>query len=714
MKKRLVIWIIVICVLISTRPALAALPENIASVADPNADPRFGLGVATRTGVGTNAYGNTDINQNGKNAIALMGLYPSAKTWSVYQLESNTDIIYLLASYNNYPQYGNYTGNEWNPVSSSVQGTPGVGTFIVTHIALGGYNNTGPCGSDGYCIYGLSGQPVAWGQDDVQVGGKYLDAPTNFCSIMPKTWRRYFKRPVPAPSCPDGENGDSAYNPRGLINVNKNDIWSSYPNYTTSPNSTINDIRVPSDYWENSGTGGGFIVYGGFYNPKIFYNRDTKTYVVYNEGAFKNFITNNKGKTYALFNFPDATTSKWDKNPVLSESYVSIFKQFLIEGIRPLDTTAKFMVALGSDAFTDPTLNIDGTCYTRGSEFYPQKLVDKWVSNYGSQFPVDYWSYTLYGGLPSVEVHATDITTSSPTYNSKRDEVLHRWAKLAECRTKNLSAVSNGTQVTDIYLNEITVGTVEPFDINGNLPCGPGCSYAWEKEVFYRFGKWVRSLAVAYPKLKYFAIQPTFHIPQYVDGVFVPSTRQDNRSLQVLSTSSTGTAEGWYRAAQPGTTAPYIGDMTNTPPPPGGYRKITVKYYNDANVSGLGEVQLVVNDHAGWNSPYGARVMYVPATWNGFSGPKMYVYNQSGWHGYSVGTEVPVDAYTVKISVSSTSNYIEVTYWLVLPSTWNNYNVYGFAEDNYSTSLYDQYDLSAGNSNKYDFANFKKLGVVQQ
>lgn len=341
-----------------------------------SADVRFGTGVATHGGsTASDNFGYSAINQNKIDALAGLGLNPGAKTWSVFQLEPNTDINFLLASYNSYPSYSQYTsansnvmvgydGKSWNTVSSTVPGIPGVGTFVVTHIVMNRTLDFNLCGTDGYCIYGLSGQPIAWGQDTAQAGGLYLDQPANTGNI-PLAWKQYFK----------GLGSD--YNPVGMMNINGGDLYSSYPNYASF--TVIHDIRVPKDWWQGGSSGN--IVYGGLYNPKVYKGK------AYSEGALTYFLKTYPGKTYALFNLPTARMAKWDGDPTLPESYSWLLRNFMVDYVQKVDPGAKIQVHVSNDPDLDGYLS-------RLIADYKKRLLRTGETD----IPVDYWSFGNYPG----------------------------------------------------------------------------------------------------------------------------------------------------------------------------------------------------------------------------------------------------------------------------------------------------------------------------
>lgn len=695
------------------------------------ADSRFGLGVATHGGSGaSDDFGFTTINQNKTDVLSSLGLNTAAKTWSVFQLEPNSDMNFLLASYSNYPQYSGYssqansivdgyTGSNWNMASSRETGIPGVGTFIVTHIILiSSTPNTSLCGSDGYCIYGLYGQPIVWGQDTSQVGGQHLNYfsdQATYCRI-PTQYRRYFDNRTTKYQCGNDEL-ILGYNPVGMISVPGNDLYSSYPNFANSP--LIHDIRVPVDYWRS--TDGGYIVYGGLYNPHTYKEKN------YSDGAFIAFIKRYPGKTYSLFNFPNSKASKWDSHPILPESYSWLYKNFITDGLKQIDPQAKFNVHLGGEG------NL--TEYTTA-------LTSDYKTRFGNDFPADSWSFTVYG----------QTTYPYPTSYSSDEDVnkqLYAWGQLIESRIKTISTIPNASNHTAMLI-ELTPNN---YQLYGTDSVSRTALYDWERKIMYRTGKWLKSLSAVYPNLNYYSPQPTFNIPEYRDNNLVPAVYNEANimengirtySNQILSTSASGLAQGWSQAAQPGASAIYIKDLADT------YTNncswvITPTYANADGVldpqEGTAEVQIVINSFPDWEgtqvnsslTKYGIRMMYVPNAFNNFVASTFYVQvdnctatpncvddnwtpvaiNQWFTHP-TLGFQVKLDNISINGSIIKPSFYVHLLSGSPLYN--RDLNIYAFAEKNSQTDTNPRanlFDFSAGPDHTYSFANFKKIGTVR-
>src|SRR3989344_526897 len=710
------------------------------------ADARFGLGVATHGGSGySDDFGNTTINQNKIDALAVLGLNPAYKTWSVFQLESNSYINFFLASYNSYPSYSQfaspnsntstgYTENNWNTVSSTSTGVPGVGTFVVTHIALykvgNSYSDQNLCGSDKYCVYGLAGQPTGWGQDTGQAGGQYLNGFPNqsnkasYCRI-PVSWRKYFYNPSGI-NCGDAAT-EYGYSPVGMMSINGADLYSPYPSYGPM---NIHDIKPPIDYWRNNeadssanlGKISGHIVYGGLYNPKSYKGKS------YAEGALTYFIKTNPGKTYVLFNFPNARIAKWDGNPVYAESYSWLGKNFMVDYVKAKDTSSKIQVHVLNDMDLQTYLN---------NMIYDYKYSRGW-----GNFPTDYWGIANYKAQ------------NDPGYGypASPDDVLYGLTYAVEKQVKILTGLAS-VNSHEIRLLEVTAGGANVYPIPNQtvysrISGAANSTYNWEKNIYYRFGKWLKSLSAAYPNLTYYSVQPTFNIPEYMDNSSVPArytvyppSIPRTYGNQVLSTNSTGAAEGWSQAAQPGASVVYIKNAATMSQNTCGTH-IETQYFSEDGIThateGVGEIQIVINtfpDWAGSNvtnsaTKYGVRAMYTPIAFGPFAANTGYVYEGScatgcvyGWRPVAINTWYKHATLGFKMYISpivtgkQATLRVDVRPLAGSPLLNKNLNLYAYAEK-VSQSVYDGnakanlFDPSAGNGSKYDFARFKKLRTV--
>ncbi|MCA9383868.1 hypothetical protein KC909_05900, partial [Candidatus Dojkabacteria bacterium] len=300
----------------------------------------------------------------------------------------------------------------------------------------------------------------------------------------------------------------------------------------------------------------------------------------------------------------------------------------------------------------------------------------------------------------------------------------------------------------DIYLLEVTTTASSSNSskwLNSEIYSNPySQEYKWEKYVHESFGNWLTSLSAKYPNLIYYSLQPTFAQPELLTYLYFPSTRKVDYGRQILSNTATGTANGWYSAAQSGGAPAYI--HLNGSQTIGDTTFISVSYYDADGVSdkseGINLAQIVVNDYVDWDGPKvnssstkeGIRIMYSNLGDSNFEPNSVYIYQHGctsgciyGWKKVNKNSNLTISSslnVSAQISyVKTTRDELKITFVIKDPSNkFGNSNLYAWTEGRISgksTNFSENFDLLSGYSTQpdvnnlvYKDARFKYLGKI--